>query len=83
LVAWLDAGLTMKTSLGRDISATGDPGPAADGVCPPGGTTFHAFRTLREPEGTYRVVVDGCAYGPRTKEYLANLTEVANSVRGS
>ena len=49
----------------------------------PGGTTFHAFRTLREPEGAYRVVVDGCAYGPRTKEYLANLTAVANSVRGS
>jgi hypothetical protein len=81
LVAWLDAGLTMKTTVGSDIGDTGDPGPAAGGVCPPGGTTFHAFRPLRDAEGTYRVVVDGCAYGPRTKEYLAKLTEVANSVR--
>jgi hypothetical protein len=83
VVAWINAAQALGTSPGGGISGTGDPGPSGDGVCPRGGTTFHAFRALRDREGTYRVVVDGCAYGPRTKEYLAKLTEVANSLRRS
>jgi hypothetical protein len=83
VVAWINVGQVVGTSPDGDINGTGDPGPGADGVCPARGTTFHAFRRVRGADATYRVVLDGCAYGPQTKEYLAKLTEVANSLRRS
>jgi hypothetical protein len=75
VVAWIDAGRIFPGMPDRD------PGSSADDVCPPHGTTFHDFHRLRVGNQTYRIVLDGCAYGPRAKTYLAELSEVANSVR--
>jgi hypothetical protein len=85
VVAWINVGQVIGTSPDGGIDGTGDPGALTDGICPAGGTTFHAFRLLRGPEGRYRVVVDGCAYGPgpRTKDYLTALGELARSVRAA
>ncbi len=48
-------------------------------ACPPGGNPFHSYRQV--VGDTYRVVVDGCAYGPRAQEYLDELAAVACSMR--
>jgi hypothetical protein len=81
VVAWINMGEVIGRNPGGGVDGTGDPGPDTDGVCPPGGTAFHAFRPLTGPDGKFRVVLDGCAYGPRTTFYLAELKEVAGSVR--
>jgi hypothetical protein len=83
VVAWINAGEVIGTKRGGGIDGSGDPGPGTDGVCPAGGVTFHAFRLVRSSEGTFRVVVDGCAYGTRTPSYLTTLGQVATSVRAA
>jgi hypothetical protein len=72
VVAWIDAA--------RSAGNATDPGPGTD-ACPPGGKPFHSYRQVTGDGITYRVVVDGCAYGPRAQEYLDELAAVASSVR--
>ena len=76
VVAWIDAG-------GVDpVSHAGDPGPVAD-ACPPRKLPFHAYRLVDTPAGRRRVAVDGCAYGPAAASYLAQLRQLADSVRAA
>lgn len=81
VVAWIRGASAYGTAPGGGIDGVGDPGSQSADVCPPGGRNFHAFRLLKGPERPYRVVVDGCTYGPQAGEFLDRLRVVAASIR--
>ncbi len=78
VIAWIDAGRELP-GLSRGHRPPMDDGP--DTICPPGGTPFHWSGLLTGQDERWRVVLDGCAYGPRTKQYVRELRAVADSLR--
>jgi hypothetical protein len=77
VVAWLSIG----SGVIGDQRVQGEQISRADGLCAPGGTRYYVRRHVSQKEGHARVALEGCAYGPRTEQYLRELRAVVSSMR--